>query len=292
MNIPFREDYPPRHDVVFSIMFGEMELFSALLKSVTGHVLDAEEVISQASVTPDNVEHNYIRFDTFAKDKNDTVYSLDLQNTYSEELIRNRTVYYGCRSVAGQTVVKGKYDKLKKVVVSFIMTKKNKKNTPIETIRLCDDKGNVYSELLTLHNVYVPAVNRASDDTVDKNLKIFSGFFSVNSKEKMREFIDLYADDILGDKLISSYSKAILRGDLQTIEEREYFDMKISEQDIMEATIEAREEGLNEGRAEGRAEGRMDTLKQAIESLKNIMDIESLIKTFNITETERKILAI
>ena len=41
MNIPFREDYPPRHDVVFSIMFGEMELFSALLKSVTGHVLDA-----------------------------------------------------------------------------------------------------------------------------------------------------------------------------------------------------------------------------------------------------------
>ena len=143
-----------------------------------------------------------------------------------------------------------------------------------------------------MHNVYVPAVNRASDDTVDKNLKIFSGFFSVNSKEKMREFIDLYAGDILGDKLISSYSKAILRGDLQTIEEREYFDMKISEQDIMEATIEAREEGLNEGRAEGRAEGRMDTLKQAIESLKNIMDIESLIKTFNITETERKILAI
>ena len=164
------------------------------------------------------------------------------------------------------------------------MTKKNKKNTPIETLRLCDDKGNVYSELLTLHNVYVPAVNRASDDTVDKNLKIFSGFFSVNSKEKMREFIDLYAGDILSDKLISSYSKAILRGDLQTIEEREYFDMKISEQDIMEAKIEALEEG--------RAEGRMDTLKQAIESLKNIMDIESLIKTFNITETERKILAI
>ena len=112
----------------------------------------------------------------------------------------------------------------------------------------------------------------------------------------MREFIDLYAGDILGDKLISSYSKAILRGDLQTIEEREYFDMKISEQDIMEAKIEALEEGRAEGRAtglaEGRAEGRIDTLKQAIESLKNIMDIESLIKTFNITETERKILAI
>ena len=107
MNIPFREDYPPRNDIVFSIMFGEMDLFSALLKSVTGHVLDADEVISQASVSPDNIEHNYIRFDTFAKDKNGTVYSLDLQNTYSELLIKNRTIYYACRSIGGQTVVKG-----------------------------------------------------------------------------------------------------------------------------------------------------------------------------------------
>ena len=296
MNIPFREDYPPRHDVVFSIMFGEMELFSALLKSVTGHVLDAEEVISQASVTPDNVEHNYIRFDTFAKDKNNTVYSLDLQNTYSEELIRNRTVYYGCRSVAGQTVLKGNYDKLKKVVVSFIMTKKYKKDTPIETVRLCDDKGNVYSELLTLHNVYVPAVNRANDDAVDKDLKIFSAFFSVNSEEKMMEFIDLYKNDDLGEKLISSYSKAILRGDLQTIKGKEYFDMKISEQDIMEAKIEAMEEGRIEGRAEGRAEGpaeeRIKMLRQAIDKFKNITGIDVIIETFNITETERQILAI
>ena len=300
MNIPFREDYPPRHDVVFSIMFGEMELFSALLKSVTGHVLDAEEVISQASVTPDNVEQNDIRFDTFAKDKNNTVYSLDLQNTYSEELIRNRTVYYGCRSIAGQTVLKGNYDKLKKVVVSFIMTKKYKKDTPIETVRLCDDKGNVYSELLTLHNVYVPAVNRANDDAVNKDLKIFSAFFSVNSEEKMMEFIDLYKNDDLGEKLISSYSKAILRGDLQTIKGKEYFDMKISEQDIMEAKIEAMEEGRIEGRAEGREEGRAEgraeerikMLRQAIDKFKNITGIDVIIETFNITETERQILAI
>ena len=73
-------------------------MFAALLKSVTGHVLDADEVISQASVSPDNVEHNYIRFDTFARDRNKTIYSIDLQNTYSEKLLRNRTVYYACRS--------------------------------------------------------------------------------------------------------------------------------------------------------------------------------------------------
>lgn len=71
--IPFRNDFPPRNDVVFSIMFENMELFSGLLKAVTGHTLKAKKVISQASVLPDNVEHNYIRFDTFAQDENGTV---------------------------------------------------------------------------------------------------------------------------------------------------------------------------------------------------------------------------
>ena len=290
MNIPFREDYPPRNDIVFSIMFGEIDLFSALLKSVTGHVLDTDEVISQASVTPDNVEHNYIRFDTFAKDKNGTVYSLDLQNTYSELLIKNRTIYYACRSISGQTIVKGNYDKLNKVVVSFIMTKKNTENMPVETVRLCDNKGNIYSELMTLYNVYIPAVNHS--DNTDKNLKIFSAFFSVNSEKDMEDFISLYSSDVLGEKLISSYSKSILRGDLKTIKEREYFDMKITEQDIIEAKTEARIEGLAEGRAEGRNEERMKMLKQAVEKLKNITGIDTIIETFNITENERKLLSI
>ena len=168
------------------------------------------------------------------------------------------------------------------------MTKKNKKNTPVEIIRLRDENGNIYSDLLTLYNVYVPAVNHADADSVDENLKIFSAFFSADSEEQMEKFIDLYSESILGEKLVSAYSKAVLRGDLQTIKEREYFDMKISEQDIMEAKIEAREEGL----AEGRAEGRIDTLRQAIENLKNIIGIETIITKFNITESERKILAI
>ena len=93
---------------------------------------------------------------------------------------------------------------------------------------------------------------------------------------------------------------------------KEYFDMKITEQDIMEAKIEAREEGRAEGEAKGRAEGRaerkaegkaegrsegriqgrIDTLKQALDNLKGIMDAEAIVKAFNISETERKALAL
>ena len=50
--IPFRADFPPRNDVVFSIMFGEKELFAEMLKATTGHELHTDEVFSQAVVEP------------------------------------------------------------------------------------------------------------------------------------------------------------------------------------------------------------------------------------------------
>ena len=299
MQIPFRKDYPPRNDVVFSIMFGDMDLFSALLKCVTGHTLKAKEIISQASVLPDNVEHNYIRFDTFAQDEDGTIYSIDMQNTYSEILIKNRTIYYACRAVAGQTVRKGEYDKLNKVIISFIMTSK-KNDIPQEAIKLYNQNGEVYSDLLTLYNVYTPAVNQSEDEKINKQLKIFSEFFSISNQEKMEQFIDSYSENDLAKKLVALYSKAIGRGDLNLIQKGEYFDMKISEQDIMEAKIEAREKGLAEGLAEGReagrAEGRAEERVKVLDKVKTLItkgvDVDMLVETFNITGEERKMLAI
>ena len=148
------------------------------------------------------MEHNYIRFDTFAKDENGTIYSIDLQNTYSEILIKNRTIYYACRAVAGQTVYKGNYDNLNKVVISFVMTAK-KNTVPTETIRLYNQNHEIYSELFTLYNVYIPTVNQS--ENADEQLKIFSEFFSVRNEEQMEKFILSYSENTLGRKLISLY---------------------------------------------------------------------------------------
>ena len=280
VKLPFREDFPPRNDVVFSIMFGDMYLFSSLLKAVTGHTLHAKEIISQASVTPDNVEHNYIRFDTFAKDENGTVYSIDLQNTYSETLIKNRTIYYACRALSSQTVEKGCYKKLNKVVVSFIMTSK-KSNLPVEVITLQNQNHENYSDLLTLHNVYTKTVNGSESKELNRELKTFSEFFSVSTAEQMQEFYDCYGDTELGEVLIRIYGKAILREDLGNIQEREYFDMKITEQDINEAKKEAR--------AEGRAEG---FLKALIELVKDgILSVSDAAKRANMSSGEFEKLA-
>ena len=43
--IPFREDFPPRNDVVFSILFGDKDLFSELILSVTERRIQFAKVI-------------------------------------------------------------------------------------------------------------------------------------------------------------------------------------------------------------------------------------------------------
>ncbi len=254
--IPFREDFPPRNDVVFSILFGDKDLFSELILSVTERRIQFDKVISQATVEPDDVEHRSIRFDTYAH-KNDTIYGADLQNTYSEILIKNRTVYYACMTIGKQIVKKGRYEDLNRVIVSFIMTKKAN-NTPVEVIRLRNEQGEVYTDLLTLYNVYVPTVNQA--ENVNERLRIFSKFFSVSSREEMEDFVTRFSENALAVRLINAYSKAVLRGDLNEIIRKEYFDMKITEQDIKEAVAEAEARGEARGEADGEKRGFLKAL--------------------------------
>lgn len=270
------EKYPPRHDLIFSIMFEDKSLFTQLLKSVTGHTIETEEVISQASLTPDNVNESYIRFDTYAKDKDGTIYSMDLQNTYAEELITNRTIYYACKAVSGQKVIKGDYKKLNKVVVSFIMTKK-KKDKSVEIISLYDQNNKKYSDLLTLYNVYVPSV--IDDSEPDDDLKVFSEFFAVKSYENMNNFYKNNKDSTLANELVVSYNKAIGYDDLDERAGKEYFSMKITEQDIAEAKIEYEAKGMEKGIAKGRTEGRTELVKSLLAVGRSIKEIAEFFKT-------------
>ena len=228
-----------------------------------------------------DVEHRNIRFDTYAKEE-DTIYSQDMQNTYLEDLIRKRTVYYACFVISSQIVSKGNYRTLRNVVVSFILTSKSKDSTPVEVVKLRNEQGEVYSELIALYNVYVPTVIKAGQSEVNESLRIFSTFFSISSVEDMESFIDLYGDTSLGNKLISRYSKVILRGDLEDILRREYFDMKITEEDINEARKESRAEGRDEKETEfilrksrkgQTAEFIADDLDIPIEKVRRIIEI-------------------
>ncbi len=290
MDLFYNEKYPPRNDLIFAIMFSGRDtgkvLFAELLKSVTGHTLNTEEVLSQANYPPENIDHNYIRFDTYAKDSNGTIYSIDLQNTYAEQLIKNRTIYYACRAIAGQTVNKGAYHQLNEVVVSFIMTKKDNAE-PVEIIHLYNQNHEIYSQLLTLYNVYVPSVNADEKGNIEQNLKIFSEFFSADSQESLEKFYEKYSQSILANQLLSLYNEAIGRDDLDILIGKEYFDMKITEQDFIEARIECEAKGREKGRAEGRAEGKIKEDIRILQRMKKAgHTIKEMANIFDMSEAE------
>ena len=275
--ILFNEKYLPKNDLIFSIMFEDVWLFKKLLKSSTGRRIKANKVFSQASLTPENVLGSYIRFDTFSPDEDDgTLYSMDLQNTYAEELLKNRTIFYAGRALSGQKVIKGDYKKLNKVVVSFIMTQK-KNDEPIEIISLYNQKHEKYSDLLTLYKIYVPSV--LEHDNMDDDLKVFAAFFSVESYEEMVKFYNDHKNNPLAIKLILSYNKAIGHENIDSLAEKEFFNMKITEQDIAEAKVEYEAKGRTEGEAKGEAK-----LLKKLVKLGN--SIKQLSEMFEIPESE------
>ena len=269
MEIPFSKEYPPRNDVVFSIMFGERDLFARLLKTVTGHELQSKDVFSQANVKPENVEHNYIRFDTYSRETDGTIYSLDMQKKKMKKLVRNRTVYYSCRCISSQTIRDGEYHKLNKVAVSFVMTSASG-SAPVEKVQLYNQNHELYSDLITLYNVYIPTVLN-EQEKCDPELVMLSEFFSIDDSLQMEGFMKKYAGNELAEMLIISYSKAILKSDIAEISEREYFNMKISEERINQAYSEGKEEGRAEGRAEGKIEGITEGIAEGIAKLVKAM---------------------
>lgn len=232
----FDEKHPPRNDVVFSIMFGKKELFQTLIEAITGKKVNIDNVVSQATVLPECVEQSVIIPDTQGSDSDGSTYSADMQTTYYKRRIQNRTVYYGSKLIANQNINKSQYEDLHNIVVSFLFPSKAKKEG-IEIIQLKDGNGNLYSELLTLYNVYVPSTAISGKG----NIKIFSEFFIIDSEEKMEKFEEKYRNNRLANRLILEYNKAIARNDLANIERREYFMQKLTEADVAKAKQELEE---------------------------------------------------
>ncbi len=91
--------------------------------------------------------------------------------------------------------------------------------------------------------------------------------------------IILYSSVFNGIELILSYNKAIGHENLDSLAEKEFFNMKITEQDIAEAKVEYEAKGRTEGEAKGEAK-----LLKKLVKLGN--SIKQLSEMFEIPESE------
>lgn len=263
----FNKLYLPKSDVVFSVMFLDKELCEKTLNIILGENIELINIVNEFKNDLYKAALNSIYFDVRTKTKDGRIITLDIQRQYIKNRIRNRTVYYACREVGSQKVVQSKYEDLKNVVITFILTEATLKWTrDNRKITLQDTQTNEkYSDLLTIHEVNIRHIN----DKNNKDMIILRDFFQIDAQLTYDKFVSNYENTSFGRLLLKSYKKAVEDTSLlENLVKEEKFMFKLTEA--------AREAERQEGIKEGKLENKIETAKVAFEIGLNIEQIKKL----------------
>ena len=203
----------PSNDIVFGLVFEDMQIFKTTIKCILGEEIDETSyVVSQKENSMGSSIYNKIRFDVYAE--GDRIYTVDMQRGYPQELIRKRLVYYACRAVGGQRVRKGRYDELKTCVISFIFETSSygSKQFMTEYYIASDAGGKIrkYSDLLTIIELNL----KYYESTDDENLNILCEFLKIKNNKGLDKFVENHGGSEFGSILYERYIKVILDKDL------------------------------------------------------------------------------
>ncbi|MCL2321667.1 MAG: Rpn family recombination-promoting nuclease/putative transposase [Oscillospiraceae bacterium] len=241
MKLNYHSHFCPSNDIVFSVMYSKRYLFSELISAITGDEIELdEEPHSQASLREDDVLLNSIRFDVFSTANNKRIYTADMQRSYKEARLVNRTVYYSCRALSTQVVDNMNYEDLKPVNICFILTSHNNKKA-IRRIKFCDvDDHDVYSDVIEITLVYVKTVLKSKDKK--SKLYLLARFFDISSQKKADKFVLEFENTKLEKELIVMYNKSVASvNNLRKIESSPYFTERLNEAQLEEERKKAAE---------------------------------------------------
>ncbi|GHU75724.1 hypothetical protein FACS1894188_07110 [Clostridia bacterium] len=249
MQLNYHKHFCPCNDVVFSVMFENKDLFCRLCSSVSGKEIKLiENPHSQGLKREKDALLNKILFDVVGITENSELYSIDMQRSYSQLRQEARGVYYMCRAISTQPVKDMRYEDIKPVHISFLLTKHNEKY-PVQHIELVSrETGKRYTDLVELILVYVNVVNKPKklkgevDNSIeiDDDLRLFSRFFGISSVKKARDFESEFSKNKLAEELIAVYNETVANvADLEEIEKYDYYKARLMEFDM--------ERGIAEG---------------------------------------------
>lgn len=205
---------------------------------------------------------NAIYFDIKTKTVDGRIVTLDLQRKYIKDRVRKRTVYYACREISAQEVKHGKYENLKNVVVTFLLTEASLKTTKDNRKILLQDSatGDVYTDMLTIHEVSIQHINSSHSD----ELQTLKAFFAVDNQTDFDDFIQKYGNTPYGRLLLDAYNDATRNSTLlDNLSEEEKYMIRLTDEERLEERAE--------GRAEGREEGKKT---KAIEIAANLLSMD------------------
>ena len=250
----FHCNYLPKSDVVFTVMFLNKELCEKVLEVITGEYIELVDIAAEYKNDLHKAALNSIYFDIKTRAVDGRIVTLDLQRVYSRDRIRNRTIFYACREIASQKVEKSKYENLKSVIVTFILTEASLKHTTFNRkIKLVDQTtGKVYSDLLTIHEINI----RHISEKHSQEFQILKQFFEIDAETSYQKFVSSYAQTQLGTLLLEAYDTAVSDPSvLDYLSEEDKYMVRLSEEERLLERAEGRQEGLKEGEQKGLQKG-------------------------------------
>ena len=263
----FHANYLPKSDVVFTVMFLNKELCEKTLEAITGEQIELIDIAAEYKNDLHKAALNSIYFDIKTRAVDGRIVTLDLQRVYSKNRIRNRTIFYACREVASQKVEKSKYENLKSVIVTFVLTEASLKHTIFNRkIKLVDQTtGKVYSDLLTIHEINIRHISKKHS----QELQIIRQFFEVDTEKSYQKFVSAYAQTQLGALFLEAYDEAVSDTSvLDCLSEEDKYMVRLSEEErLLERA---------EGKQEGRQEERVEIAKKLLHQNMDIVFISSI----------------
>jgi len=263
----FNANYLPKSDVVFTVMFLNKELCEKTLEAITGEQIELIDIVAEYKNDLHKAALNSIYFDIKTRAVDGRIVTLDLQRVYSKGRIRNRTIFYACREIASQKVEKSKYENLKSVIVTFLLTEAPLKHTTFNRkIKLVDQTtGKIYSDLLTIHEINIRHISKKHS----QELQILRQFFEIDTEKSYQKFVSAYAQTQLGALLLEAYDEAVSDTSvLDCLSEEDKYMVRLSEEErLLERA---------EGKQEGRQEERVEIAKKLLHQNMDIVFISSI----------------
>ena len=225
----------PSADLVYSFTTSDKVVFAELMGSVMEEKmytkgLKVKSQVTMAAAKEINIKNANVRFDVLGENKY-YLMATDMQNDTRKSLTDDRSPYYHAVILASQKVEKMRYDKLKTVCVTFIMPKKELKNSDgIRQLEWADVKTKEFIENSDRrYFLYIPTILKSERIRVENpTLYMFARFYEILTQEQADKFLNDYKDNPLARRLIHMsnvlYEERTNLDDLYTIP---YYDRRV-----------------------------------------------------------------
>ena len=282
----FNKKYLPKSDVVFTVMFLNKELCERTLQAILGESIELVDIVAESKNDMHKAALNAIYFDIKTKAVDRRIVTLDLQRKYIKDRVRNRTVYYACREISSQEVKHGKYENLKNVIITFLLTEASLKHTSDDSCIVLKNNvtNELYTNILTIHEVNIKHI----DDKNAEELQILKRFFEIENQSDFDKFSHDYGNTDYGKLLLNSYIETIREDTLlDSLEKEDKYMIRLTDEERLQEREEGREEGRQEGRQEGMEQGRQNKATEIALNLLNMdMSFSVISQATGLSEKE------